>query len=303
MNKLQNRKQLDLDSKANNNRKSAADRLNAMIDGSDIRKINCKNIAEWKYANRTQYELGNINELSESIKNHTQLQAGLVVPKSDIFQPLEDNDEIEYIIIAGRRRYLACANIDEDYTARVIFNLTIEEALEIQRVENKEREDITDHSEGMSYFNAVNNGDTTVKKLIERTNQSQTTVYRYMYFGKLKNDYTQLYNAIGDFSKVSYKSAEEIYSFCKKGYAKDLISHVNELKKGIGRRKIQNLISNKNTESKDWLSDNNIKLLTTLTNNKLKLYPENLNISLDEASKLIYNQLKKHVIDSPRGEL
>jgi ParB family chromosome partitioning protein len=294
VNKLSNRRTEDLKSKAHNNRNSVTDKISALIDNNDIRKIDTSEVAEWEYARRTNNELGDIAELSKSIINNGQLQPGLVVPKSAIFNPKTDNSNIKYIVIAGRRRYLACKHANIKYTAAVHLELTLEKALEVQRIENKEREDLSDFSEGMSYYEAVQNGATSLDKILKASTESRSAVYRYMSFGKIKDTYPELYNAIGDFSSISYRSAEELFASSKSGHVETFIHHAKEIRKGVGRRKLNSLISENTPSLKTW-KHNEIKAFDELSGHKIKLYPDNYKIPEHEIYQIIFNALSKNL--------
>ncbi|MGC8745475.1 MAG: ParB/RepB/Spo0J family partition protein [Candidatus Saccharicenans sp.] len=76
-------------------------------------------------------ELGNLQELKESIKSKGVLEPILVRPKGDRFE-----------IIAGERRYLASKNIGLKEIPCIEMNVEDQEAMEISLIENLQRKDL-----------------------------------------------------------------------------------------------------------------------------------------------------------------
>jgi ParB-like partition proteins len=76
-------------------------------------------------------ELGNIQELMDSIKNKGVLEPILVRPRGD-----------RYEIIAGERRFVASKNIDLFEIPAIIMDVTDNEAMEISLIENLQRKDL-----------------------------------------------------------------------------------------------------------------------------------------------------------------
>jgi len=241
-NPLSNRREKDLNSQANNNRSESKNYLDALISESEVHSVKVEECSEWEYANRNDVEMGDLKELSVSIKNNTQLQPGLIVPRSEIFKPSDESSNAKYIIIAGRRRYKACQIARCKYLAIIRNNLDIESALEIQRIENSERKDISNYSEGTSFYNAIQDGKTTFQNIINKSSMSKTTVGRLLSYGRLQDDFPDIYNSIGSFYKISYGTAAEILRLANKGHQDKLIKHSKQIRLGIGFKKLKQLI-------------------------------------------------------------
>ena len=64
-------------------------------------------IANWIYRDRSEFELGSIDDLANSIKTKGQAQPIVVVLASETFKA-RDNPDATYVVIAGYRRWLAC---------------------------------------------------------------------------------------------------------------------------------------------------------------------------------------------------
>lgn len=240
---LKTRRDTDLSSDSNNNRDISKNILMALQDGAEIQFIDTEICSEWEYANRHEDEMGNLEDLCKSIQNNGQLQPGLVVPVSNIFKPTKPNKKIKYIIIAGRRRFKACKLANKKYSAVIKLECDIEKALEIQRIENSERKDVSEYSEGMSIYNAIKDKKTTFSEIVNKSSMSKSAIGRLLSYGNLKDKYPDLFGAIASFIKVSSTTASEIYALAEKGYELDLIKYAQKIRQGIGRRTLNNLIN------------------------------------------------------------
>jgi len=202
---------------AKNNVDKSKEYIERIISNGELIEVDPSKVGIWEYANRSANEMGDMTELAESIKEFGQIQPAVIVPKSSSFMPKDDANNVEYVVIAGRRRREACLAYNIKYLACLHTNLDVETALEIQRVENSEREDISDFSEGMSYYQAIKDGKASHKKLFEKSNTSKAKVTMLLSFGNIKDSYPELFNEISDFSKVSSRVAYDILSHAKKG--------------------------------------------------------------------------------------
>jgi ParB family chromosome partitioning protein len=99
----------------------------------------------WIYANRHSSEMGDIDELINSIQNNKQLQPGLVR-----LHPKPHNG-FKYEIIFGRRRHEACLRLGIKFYAIRKLNLDLHEAILSQDAENKFRKDVSNYSNAFLY--------------------------------------------------------------------------------------------------------------------------------------------------------
>jgi len=102
----------------------------------------------WDFYDRHESELGNIEELANSIQNAGQQEPILVRPINNY--PLSDDPSIKYEIIFGNRRWRACKSIGKNLLA-IVRNLDDQEAALSQKEENENREDISDYSRSIHY--------------------------------------------------------------------------------------------------------------------------------------------------------
>ncbi len=119
--------------------------------GQELIEIDPKECEPWQYANRLDNEMGNLEELMESMRQNGQLQPALVRPHP---QP---HDNIKYEIIFGRRRHLASLKLGTPLLAIKKDFSTDQDAIAVQDAENKFRKDISNYSNALLY-----------KKLLEK---------------------------------------------------------------------------------------------------------------------------------------
>jgi len=112
---------------------------------NELVQINPENCVPWKYANRLDGDLGDINELIDSIKENNQLQPALVRIHPNITQ------NIKYEIIFGRRRWEACKQLKQPLLAIIKNFSDVQEAILVQEEENKIRKNISNYSSACHY--------------------------------------------------------------------------------------------------------------------------------------------------------
>jgi len=115
-------------------------------------------------------ELGNIQELMDSIKSKGVLEPILVRPRGD-----------RYEIIAGERRFVASKNVGLSDIPSIVMDVTDNEAMEISLIENLQRKDldIFEEADGL-------------KALIEIYNYSHADISEKI--GKARSTITEIIN-------------------------------------------------------------------------------------------------------------
>lgn len=98
----------------------------------------------WKFADRSELEMGDIEALALSISRHGQQEPALLRPLK------KPEDGIEYEVIFGNRRWRACLKLNKPLKA-IATNISDQEAAVAQKEENENREDISDFSKAMYY--------------------------------------------------------------------------------------------------------------------------------------------------------
>lgn len=113
----------------------------------EVKTSNCQ---LWKYADRQEDEMGNIDELASSIEHSSQLEPILVRPTStDGSIPLE--------IIFGNRRWRACDKLGKPVIA-ILKDITDQQAALMQKEENAQRKNVSDFSRAFHYKKLLDDG-------------------------------------------------------------------------------------------------------------------------------------------------
>ncbi|MFZ2316116.1 MAG: ParB/RepB/Spo0J family partition protein [Gammaproteobacteria bacterium] len=163
----------------------------------------------WQYANRSSQEMGEIQELIQSIKNNKQLQPGL------IRQHPNPHGKIKYEIIFGRRRHLACLELKIPFLAIKRVTLSNQDAIVCQDAENKFRKNVSNYSNALLYKRLINDGTfSNEKQLAQFLNISASNLSELLNFAKIPEDLVLL---LPDVHKLSTAMAIKIVSLLNFG--------------------------------------------------------------------------------------
>jgi ParB/RepB/Spo0J family partition protein len=198
-------------------------------------KLNCETVDTWEFRDRKSFELGNIDDLAASIQHGGQCQPIIVVRPSEVFRP-KDDPEAQYVVIAGYRRWMACKKHKIDVLA-VVRTMSFEQAITVLASEN-EKETVSEYSKGMFYHTLLHTEKISEEQLSKRLNISLASLHTYLSFSLVPE---KIWEAIGDISRVSAKTAAVILSFVNQGpmYVKAIISIANKIAHGYGEKRIQ----------------------------------------------------------------
>jgi ParB/RepB/Spo0J family partition protein len=119
--------------------------------------------------NNPRKSFGDLAELIANVKEHGVLEPLLVRPGDD-----------GLVIVAGARRYRAAKAAKLGEVPVRIQDLTAEEALEIQLIENVQREDLHPMEEAEAYGRLRDEFGYPVEKVAERVSKTASTVYARM---------------------------------------------------------------------------------------------------------------------------
>ena len=164
----------------------------------------------WDFSDRDEAELGNIEELANSIQNAGQQEPILVRPIKAA--SLSSNPLIKYEIIFGNRRWRACKLIGKNLLA-IVRDLSDQEAALAQKEENENRQDISEYSRAIHY-----------KRLIDAEvfeNENQLAIKLNIHRNLINNlmSYTripkQLLDAIPNIHDLSQRMAMKIASLSR----------------------------------------------------------------------------------------
>jgi ParB family chromosome partitioning protein len=122
-------------------------------------------------------DLGDLDELRESIREHGVMQNLTVIPK-----PLPCIDE--FYILIGHRRYAASEGILTELPCVIVEDLSDREQIGIMLCENLQRADLTFIEQAHGFQMMMDLGD-TVKSISEKTGFSEATVKHRLEIAKL----------------------------------------------------------------------------------------------------------------------
>ena len=215
------------------------------LSSNTVLEISPDNIDNWEYRDRTDFELGSIENLANSIKLNGQVQPIVVVKKSDLFTSKHHNPKTEYIVIAGYRRWLAC-KLNNQKVQAIYKELSVAEAIGVLTSENN-RESVSDYSKGMFYNKIISDDAITQSELCKRLQIDKNKLSNYMAFSAIDDS---LLIEIKDLSLVSARTAGYIRSLCNKGnkYIDLLKMFAKEIANGAGERVIERYIKSKNNQ-------------------------------------------------------
>lgn len=197
--------------------------------------IDVKKIVRWKYKDRPENELGDIEELAETFKTVGQQQPC-------ILRVSEDNPG-RYELIVGERRWKAAEKAGVKLKA-IVRQISDKTAALIQAVENENRVDLSDFAKGMSYADKIENNLITQKDLTDILKISKQQVTKLLSFKKIPEP---LFNAIEDFRKVSARTAYELsrLSVKSENHLQALISMAEKIRDGkYGQKRIEKELEN-----------------------------------------------------------
>lgn len=215
----------------NKNLKGKIDSLEKELankNNSNIIEIDPKKCRNWKYADRNQFELGNIEELAEDIKQNGQLQPAII----------RKIDSLDYLyeVIAGERRWRACSFSNINLKA-IITNEDDAGCLVIQTSENKKK-NLSAYSLAVAYEKLMTDLNISQNELSRRLNIPKTSFSELMSFNKVPK---KVWEAVEDMAKVKSKTAAFLSLICSKGddYLAAVISFAPKIREGLG---VDNLI-------------------------------------------------------------
>lgn len=177
--------------------------------------VNPAQCKPWAFADRPEFEMGDIASLAQSIEQFGQQEPVLIRPTR--------NDEKLYEVIFGNRRWRACLSIKKPLLA-ILKNFSDQEASQFQSEENKNREDLSDYARALSYDKQIQAGIyRNENELSQKLNISRQTLNDIMAYLRIPKDLVQ---AIPDFYKISRLTAVKLARLAKD---KTILSHLIEL--------------------------------------------------------------------------
>lgn len=174
--------------------------------------VNPKECEPWEYANRLETEMGNIDELIESIKQNGQMQPVLIKTHSN------PHDGIKYEIVFGRRRHFASLKLGINLLAIKKECTNIQDAIAWQDAENKHRNDVSPYSNAMLYKKLIkDNVFSSEREVAAKLNIPYSNFSDLMSFSRIPKDIVEL---IPNIHTISISMALKIVSIIGKSPSK-----------------------------------------------------------------------------------
>jgi ParB family chromosome partitioning protein len=193
--------------------------------------VNPKDCIRWKFADRSGFEFGDIHALSQDIIKNGQIEP-VILRKSQ-------EPGYKYEVIAGSRRWKAC--LEAGIPLKGIVRDFTDEQAAIAQIKENQKVSICDYSKGIYYAKLIKEKKITTAKLAESIGCSQNKLLNFLSFNKIPQT---IWDAVGNLSKVSSRTASTIYALSRKGksYIAALIDQAEEIRKGIGSRTLENKV-------------------------------------------------------------
>ena len=234
-----------------NDNKNSLSRESPSANETVVIDIDVKKIVRWKYKDRPENELGNIDELAETFRTVGQQQPCILRVSQEI--------PGKYELIVGERRWKAAEKAGLKLKA-IVQSFDDKTAALIQAVENEKRSDISEFAKGMSYADKIENNLITQKDLTDILSISKQQVTRLLSYKKIPE---LLFNTIEDFRKVSARTAYELARLASKSeeHLQALISMAEHIRDGkYGQKRIEKELE-KALSSKTEVIQSNKKII------------------------------------------
>lgn len=173
-----------------------------------ISEVDPKLIKNWEFNDRPEKELGDIQGLANDFKMIGQQQPCVV-------RPIQD-DGFRFELIIGERRWRA-AILAELKLKCIIQEMGDHEAALAQATENILRKNLSDFAKGISYAKLIDRKILSREDLENKLGINKMQVSRLLSFWRIKNEFTNIYESIENFSNVTARTASEICSLASKG--------------------------------------------------------------------------------------
>ena len=175
-------------------------------NSSLILLIDPNKIKNWELHDRPENELGDIEALANDLEENGQAQPCIV-------RVYSKSPEYSYELIVGERRWRA-AKLRKLILKVIVEEINDHQAAIYQIAENSNRKDLSDYAKGMNYYNLTESGVVTQKELEKALGKNKIDISRLLSFGQIPKE---VWDAIGNTTKISSRTASEIRALIKKG--------------------------------------------------------------------------------------
>ncbi|MCX7123970.1 MAG: ParB/RepB/Spo0J family partition protein, partial [Gammaproteobacteria bacterium] len=202
---------------------------NSLHPNNNIIEIDPNEVMLWDYKDRPENELGDLNEFARVLREVGQLQPGII--------RLSNKPEAKYELLVGERRWRACKIAGILFQARLTSYSNTEAGL-AQAIENDEREKLSDYAKGINYARQIEAGILKQSDLVDKLGASKQLISKLLSYREIP---TKLMEAIGDMTKVSPHTAEEMKLICKRDPdgLEILLNIADRIRSGIGHNTLK----------------------------------------------------------------
>lgn len=212
-----------------------------MTSEDQIINVDPSSCKRWAFADRSEFEFGNIQELAEDIDKNGQINPVIIRKSSD--------PNYKYEIISGSRRWKACLAFNLPLRA-ILTDYDDKQAAIVQLREN-ERHALSSYSRGCFLAKLLKSKIIQQDQLAKDLGIGRSTLQNVICFPKIPE---VVMEAIQNPERISGRSAWVIYSNAKKGekYVEALIKIADQIRDGLASydidRKVKDIVSeNENT--------------------------------------------------------
>lgn len=246
------------------------------------------------YLNRSQLEphpdnprkdLGDLEELRESIRQNGIMQNLTVIPTDDTLE--------HFRILIGHRRFAASEGILNELPCVIVEDLTDREQVGIMLCENLQRNDLTFYEQGQGFQMMLDLGD-TIDEISEKTGFSKNTVKHRVEIAKLPKkaiEDRKFQLTIGDLIEL-----EKISDVKKRQKVLEQAWDSNNLKNRISQEVREEKIQKNMKLVKDWLKKCKINKETKFSGMQYSSeYEKVITIELEDLKGLTLAKLQEKV--------
>ena len=215
-------------------------------NNQDIISIDPKKCCNWRFADRNEFELGDIDGLAEDIKTNGQLQPAIIRKINNL--------DFEYEVIGGERRWRACKLAGIDLKAILIDKDDLE-CMAIQTSENK-KQSLSPYSVAKVYLKMIEELGISQNDLSKRLGIPKSSFGDLMAFNKIPQ---KIWDVVSDMTLVSPATAAFLSKTCALGAAhcEAVISVSSKIREGAGadtlRKLIDKILQNSRTNRNDTM--------------------------------------------------
>jgi ParB family chromosome partitioning protein len=157
---------------------------------------------------------------------------------------------VNYEIIAGQRRYLACKMLNRHTIPCSIVDVSTQKAEELSLVENIQRNPMTNSDKIKTYNKLYNVYNKDIDKVIHAVNISRITLNKYIKLGALPEDIIKLLDITGE-EKLTIDVAVELTKLPESTNKLKVLEYIKNLTSSQKVSAIKEFIRNKYTDAED----------------------------------------------------